>query len=233
MNNEEMLAAWQQHYSGDQENLYGNFLVRAVFDPGHRYIAARTRRITGLILDVGSGMGYHLRFERFPETRRYICLDNSPAMLQRITVPTVCRAAGTCGQLPFMDNSIDAIIASHVLEHLPNLRRDLKELRRVLKPDGVLLVVLPCDPGWLWKLLTSISPSRRRLRKLGIDYDAVMRHEHVNSYQTCLDLLREEFAISDDLFYPALLRNHNLNILHCLTLSAHGRPAPPSARLAR
>lgn len=225
MNRRQMIELWQAHYSGDQENLYANPLVRIMFDPGHRFIAAHSRQLRGVVLDVGSGMGYHLKFEQLPPWRTYINTDANRAMLERITHPAVHKAAATCGQLPFSDSSVDVIIASHILEHLPQLRTDLYELHRVLKPDGTLLVVLPCDPGWLWRTLAAISPSRRRLRQLGIDYDVVMRHEHVNPYATCLQALQGEFSIASQAFYPALIPNHNLNVLHCLALS-HKQPPP-------
>jgi len=50
-------------------------------------------------------------------------------------------------QLPFPENHFDAIIGSGVLEHAATDYESLKELRRVLKPEGVL--VLSYLPNWL------------------------------------------------------------------------------------
>lgn len=41
------------------------------------------------------------------------------------------------------DHSFDLILCSHVLEHIPDDRRAMRELRRVLKPGGVLLLQVP------------------------------------------------------------------------------------------
>ncbi len=46
-------------------------------------------------------------------------------------------------QLPFADGSIDKIICSEVLEHLPDYESALQEIRRVLKPSGLLAVSVP------------------------------------------------------------------------------------------
>lgn len=47
---------------------------------------------------------------------------------------------GSLYELPFADGSFDAIVCSDVLEHLTDLRRALRELRRVLRPGGLLLI---------------------------------------------------------------------------------------------
>ena len=45
--------------------------------------------------------------------------------------------------IPRPDESFDYVIASHVLEHMPNTIAALKEWLRVLKPGGTLFIVLP------------------------------------------------------------------------------------------
>ncbi len=45
--------------------------------------------------------------------------------------------------LPFEDDSFDKVICSEVLEHIPDYQGVLKELKRVLKPTGVLAVSVP------------------------------------------------------------------------------------------
>ena len=43
----------------------------------------------------------------------------------------------------FPDHHFDVITMWHVLEHVPNLDEQLKELQRLLKPDGLLIVAVP------------------------------------------------------------------------------------------
>jgi len=49
-------------------------------------------------------------------------------------------------KLDFKDNSFDKIIASEVLEHIPEFEKALAEMARVLKPGGELVV---STPNWL------------------------------------------------------------------------------------
>src|SRR5206468_1175233 len=136
-------------------------------------------------------------------------LDNDKTMLDRIHAPYVQKIVGTCSKIPLKDKSVDLIIASHILEHLPKLESDLKELKRILKKNGTLIVVLPCDPGWLWRLLTFITPSRWRLKQIDIDYDIVMKHEHINTFETCIKKLKEVFDIEQEQYYPFFIKKYN------------------------
>jgi phosphatidylethanolamine/phosphatidyl-N-methylethanolamine N-methyltransferase len=219
MKKTDQINLWKKYYSSDQENLYKNFFVRLLFDLGHRYIADKGKNINGKILDVGSGMGYHLKFEKASKKRTYICLDKDKAMIDRINDSYIQKIVGTCSKIPLKDKSVDLIIASHILEHLPKLNSDLKELNRILKNTGKIIVILPCDPGLLWRLLTFFTPSRWRLKRLGIDYDIVMKHEHINTFKTCMDELKEIFTIDHEKYYPFFIKNYDFNILCCLTLS--------------
>jgi SAM-dependent methyltransferase len=46
---------------------------------------------------------------------------------------------------PHPDDSFDAIVCSHVLEHIPDDRAAMRELRRILRPGGWAIVQVPID----------------------------------------------------------------------------------------
>jgi ubiquinone/menaquinone biosynthesis C-methylase UbiE len=46
-------------------------------------------------------------------------------------------------KLPFDDGSYDFVFASHVLEHIPDDNKAIKEIRRILKPDGIAILPVP------------------------------------------------------------------------------------------
>lgn len=58
----------------------------------------------------------------------------------RATLQTGCLM-----DLPFADSSLDVLIASEVVEHLPEPQRVFNELSRVLAPGGLLLVTMPVE----------------------------------------------------------------------------------------
>jgi SAM-dependent methyltransferase len=49
--------------------------------------------------------------------------------------------------LPFDDQSFDIVMCNHVLEHVPDDRAALRELRRVIRPGGSAILQTPIDPS--------------------------------------------------------------------------------------
>lgn len=50
---------------------------------------------------------------------------------------------GNAEELPFEDESIDVIISCAVLEHVENVEKAIAEIKRVLKPDGLVYIEIP------------------------------------------------------------------------------------------
>lgn len=57
--------------------------------------------------------------------------------------------------IPLPDHSVDIVFSSNVLEHVPDLARLHAEIRRVLKPSGYCIHVMPTHVWRLWQTLTS------------------------------------------------------------------------------
>jgi ubiquinone/menaquinone biosynthesis C-methylase UbiE len=99
------------------------------------------------ILDVGSGAGQilgHLLKVAEPGTN-LTAFDLSHQMLRRARMrlrsgrPNYI--AGDLTQIPFANESFDCVTCGWVLEHLPDPRPGLREVARVLKPGGSLLLL--------------------------------------------------------------------------------------------
>jgi SAM-dependent methyltransferase len=99
------------------------------------------------LLDAGCGSGRTL-----DELADYG--DACGADLSRVAVDAA-RARGhraylaEIGDLPFPDGAFDLVTCLDVVEHTPDDRRSLSELRRVTRPGGVLLLTVPAHPA-LW-----------------------------------------------------------------------------------
>lgn len=104
------------------------------------------------ILDCGCGPGFATRSLRALGAGRTTGVD---ASLERLLsgrgaggAPPF--AAGALPRLPYGAGAFDAVLASEVLEHLPDDRAALAELRRVLAPGGLLALSVPHADYPLW-----------------------------------------------------------------------------------
>jgi SAM-dependent methyltransferase len=63
--------------------------------------------------------------------------------------------------IPYPDQSFDVIYCSHVLEHVPDDRKALREFRRVLKSSGWTVVVVPIEGATTFEDPTVTDPKER------------------------------------------------------------------------
>jgi ubiquinone/menaquinone biosynthesis C-methylase UbiE len=89
-----------------------------------------------LILDIGSNDGAKTHY--ITNKGQVIMCDISKSKSQ-ISPFVLCDGAS----LPFKDNSFELLTLLHVIEHIKNDKMLLKEMYRVLKKDGVALIVTP------------------------------------------------------------------------------------------
>ena len=80
--------------------------------------------------------------------------------------------------LPFEDNSFDTILCNHVLEHIPDDKKAMEELYRILRPNGMAILQIPQD---LERDVTfeddSITDKKERTKIFG-QYDHVRVYGH-------------------------------------------------------
>lgn len=96
------------------------------------------------MLDVGCGTGYliHRLAERVPSDSTVIGVDPAPAMLRLAQNDGRAHiVAGVAEQLPFADASFDLVISTTSFDHWTEQRRGLSECRRVMTPEGRLVLV--------------------------------------------------------------------------------------------
>ncbi len=97
---------------------------------------AYARRPIERVADVGGGTGRGARTLDAPDR---LVVDAARGMLRR--VPTnIGTVAGDATRLPLAEDSVDAAIVVDALHHMPDHAAVLAELRRVIRPGGVLVL---------------------------------------------------------------------------------------------
>ncbi|MEQ1922292.1 MAG: class I SAM-dependent methyltransferase, partial [Pyrinomonadaceae bacterium] len=103
------------------------------------------------MLEIGAGSGWQAKeLAKIGYDVSAIDLENSLYVEQR-----VWDVIDYDGQnIPFPDAHFDVVFSSNVLEHIPHVVEFQNEIRRVLKPDGVAVHLLPSGSWRIWTTLT-------------------------------------------------------------------------------
>lgn len=104
-------------------------------------------RAVGDVLEIGVGSGLNLAFYDPARVHKVTGIDSSAALLARAE-PRAAAAPvpvelvhGRAESLPFADQAFDSVVITYTLCSVDDPARVLAEVRRVLAPDGRLLVV--------------------------------------------------------------------------------------------
>lgn len=199
------------------ETLAGSFLQKS-----HQILESffKSDELFDNVLEVGAGSGHHFPYVKHA-FKRYVMTDGNEQMLgiarmkysSQLLAESLRVEKQDATALSYPDGSFDRLIATHVLEHLPNPVNVLQEWNRVVKPDGVISIVLPCDPGLMWRFGRHLGP-RRNAKKFGISYDYLQAAEHINSIYNLVVFIRHHFENINESWYPSRIPSPDLNLFY-------------------
>lgn len=143
----------KQH--ADDSNLDSRITLHQQFSvnetPWHRWAFERMELASNVrVLEVGCGNAalWTENREKIPETARITLTDSSPGMLADARENMNLHFRNTLTQnftftstdarsSPFAEGSFDAVVANHMLYHVPDRAKAVSEMARFLKPGGV------------------------------------------------------------------------------------------------
>lgn len=109
-----------------------------------------SKNITGKkILDAGCGEGHLILEMQKHHKADYFGVDITDVALEKARKK--CKANFTnqdLTKMSFKDETFDCVTCSEVLEHIYEYRKVLKELKRVLKKNGLLIITFPNETNW-------------------------------------------------------------------------------------
>ena len=133
-----------------------DFVYGPVLEPGRRAMAAAACELApAMLLEVGVGTG--LTLAHYPARTRVVGVDLSDDML-RIAQSRAVELPGRdislqrmdAERMAFADASFDCVAVPYVLSVTPDPARLVREIRRVCKPDGSILVVNHFSGSRFW-----------------------------------------------------------------------------------
>lgn len=122
-----------------------------------------------LVLDVGAGSGRH-SYEANRLGAKVVAIDVGDAIhvARRNLPPEVATVQADAEELPFVDAAFDVVMAIGVLHHLPDPRRALNALARLVRPGGYVHIYVYWIPASAWhrSLLRLVTAARRATTRI-------------------------------------------------------------------
>jgi ubiquinone/menaquinone biosynthesis C-methylase UbiE len=131
---DQLAPTWDKELTGERLNCLSNIVKELGIEPGY------------YVLDIGSGTGVLLPFliAELGEEGKIVALDFSVEMLSQAKAkdfqPIVDFAQADVLAIPLADNSVDLAICNSVFPHFDDKTRALKEIARVLRNNGRLVI---------------------------------------------------------------------------------------------
>jgi ubiquinone/menaquinone biosynthesis C-methylase UbiE len=132
-NPQEYYDQFSEGYDRRRDKGYHAFLDEMESETVRRHITS------GRLLDAGCGTGLgSMRLQAAVPI--LIGVDLSIGMLRQAAARGQTIVQAELGALPFQDGTFDGIFSFKVLAHVPGVRQALEELKRVVKPNGVMVL---------------------------------------------------------------------------------------------
>jgi SAM-dependent methyltransferase len=112
----------------------------------HRYALAMDLAAGKAVLDIATGEGYGAAL--LGQVARFVVgVDIDSEIIQHARQRYLCRnlsfCVGSCAAIPLSDNSIDLVSSFETIEHHEHHDKMMEEIKRVLKPSGILILSSP------------------------------------------------------------------------------------------
>ena len=212
---DDFVKSWLQELNKKKYNLIENFN----HEYSVNYLLKSNLKSYINTLELGCGIGSHLNYENL-NSQNYHVADIRENVLNEVKKKNKDIKILLCDvqkKMSFNDGYFDRVNAIHILEHLHNLPSCIDEVHRLLNFNGIFQVVIPCDPGFIYKICRNISAKRIFEKKYKKKYDTFIKREHINTPYEIMGIIEEKFEKIDTNFFPFKIPLINLNLCIGLT----------------
>lgn len=150
-------------------NIHPNTAERVSRDASDNFVFQRSllayveaaKRIEGDVLEIGTGTGYGIEIIA-PHAQRFVTIDKQMPPLAEELPDNVEFLQATVPPLPFEGERFDCVISFQVIEHIERDVDFVREICRVLRPGGRLILTTPNAP-------MSLTRNPWHVREYGVD----------------------------------------------------------------
>ena len=207
--------SYVEHYRSNRAGVQGLSAVVAKLEAWmHRRVARGAG--CGSVLEIGAGSLNHVPYH--PGVNVYDAVEPFRELWE--DSPYLARVRHIYRNLAEVPsaNRYSLIVSVAVLEHITELPFVLARAGLLLERDGSFRAGFPSEGGLLWGLAWRLTTGVEYRLKRGLNYRAIMRHEHVNTaaeilaligyFYECWEVWRFPLPFSHFSFYTAIIARH-------------------------
>jgi phosphatidylethanolamine/phosphatidyl-N-methylethanolamine N-methyltransferase len=164
------------------------------------------------ILEVGGNIGEHIQFVHEDFTS-YTLTDYRPTGFVSQNDLIKFEIADV-QNLPFQNDLFDRTISTCLLHHLDDPKKALEEMRRVTAHNGLISILVPCDPGLAYRLAKRLGPARK-WKAAGIPNPSFYHYaQHRNHFPGIASIIQEVFNLDKTTthYWPFGIKSWNVNL---------------------
>lgn len=191
----------------------GNLIARKLESWMHKKVASVSEQTEHAILEIGAGSLNHVKFEAgylaYDVVEPFQKLLNSSKSSGRVRNIYSHLSEVPAGQ------HYTKIASIAVLEHLLNLPVEVARSALMLEDGGRFCAGVPSEGGWLWEMAWRYGTGPGFRKRTGLDYEVLMRFEHVNTVDEIeesiryffedVEIIRFPLQVKDFSFYTAIV----------------------------
>jgi ubiquinone/menaquinone biosynthesis C-methylase UbiE len=164
------------------------------------------------ILEVGANTGEHLPF--VTDTFSSYTLSDFRDTGYKSQDPRVFFEVVNVESMHYKTEHFDRVISTCLLHHVESPINSLIEMRRVAKRGGQISILLPCDPGLMYRVCKE-TRFKSKWSQIGIENSKFFHYQqHRNHYPGIRSYISEVFK-ADEIHvsnWPLVLSSWNLNL---------------------
>jgi phosphatidylethanolamine/phosphatidyl-N-methylethanolamine N-methyltransferase len=165
------------------------------------------------ILELGCNLGEHSTYVSH-DYHSYIATDYRDVEFEPLNNRIKFMVADA-QNLPYSDNSFDRLIMTCVLHHIDSPEKALYEMRRVARHGATISIIVPSDPGIMYRIAKFIGPYRKIIkRRANFEPRYFHYQQHRNHFPGIVTFIRFIFQkdkISEK-FWPFPWKSWNFNL---------------------
>lgn len=108
-------------------------------------------------LEVGCAQGYYLS-KVLKKTKKVFGVDIDAEFIKSAKKTGAIVKVASGEKLPFKTAQFDFVLCTETLEHIPNWKKSVEEIKRVLKPKGKAIITIPLEKSCFWRFFSIFFP---------------------------------------------------------------------------